>query len=617
MVFRSSAMYRLAPVVLPLLESLAALLLCIPPGWIVARRVTTDRLTRLLLSPLLSYFLFYQIELASYAFHLPPEVASPLCLAVSVACAAFVLWGSERRRDLVSSFHLQGMSLWVAVVSFALGLQASLVVCGVGSWGNDWHEHYYRSLLFAEHWPPTTTFSAMQWTVPARGPLFNATCAVFLGLFGREFWTYQAIATVLNTTGLLAIGMALRDFAGVRERSALLMSAAMYSIAPFAVTEIAYPWTKFLTLAYILCGLRFLLVGLESDRPLRPLLWSSLSFALGILTHYYVAIPAAICALYYLASRRRAALRPAAAAATLGALIIAPWVLYSVLTFGFAGTFGANSTVRSAGSSEPSYPTVVAANLLSSTFPTSVRHVFPDLAPSGVPFLLSADSSGRWRARAEEQDPLTVWMIDLVNGNFSILGTLGLAGILTILAAALTWDRRRQARPPAPPPPSPPLPGPTALWTALLVAGILLTVMAYPRYADNGLRGAGLHLYILLMPLLAIRELRGAPRALLASLVILFLVESAIVSGAFLALQAREVPMRLTAAGLVGVPGAALDLLYIKNYALKRASGLVFLSDYLGRGQLLFSLLTTVLAVATFTFVAASTSASEAESATK
>jgi hypothetical protein len=599
-------MVRLLPFLLPLLEALAVMLLCIAPGWVVARRATSDRLTRLLLSALLSYFLFYQIGSIFYALQLPPLGAAPLSAGITLAAAAFILFGVERRREFFSSLHREGLLLWAAVVVFALSLQATAVGCGAGSWGNDWHEHYSRSLLFAEHRPPTTTFSAMHWTVPARGPLFNAACAAFLGLFGREFWSYQVIATVLNTTGVLAVGMALRDFAGVRERPALLMSALLYSIAPLAVTEITYPWTKFLTLAYILCALRFFLLALASDRPRRPLLWSSLCFALGILTHYYVAIPAAICALYYLASRRSDAIRPVAAAATLGALILAPWILYCLVTFGFAVTFGSNSTVRSASNADgSSYPLVVAGNLLSSTFPANVRHVFPEFARSWSPVLLSADASGSWSIRDEDQDPFTLWMIDLINGNFSILGTLGLAGMLAILAAAWLWDRRRQsAAAPAPSPPS--LPGPTTLWITLLAAGTVLTVMAYPRYADNGLRGAGLHLYILLLPLLAIRELRAAPRALLVALTAVFLVESAIVSGAFLTLQAREVPMRLTEAGLVGAPGAALDPLYIENYALKRASGLVFLSDYLGQARLMFSLLATVLAVAAFTVVVAS-----------
>jgi hypothetical protein len=606
-------MYQLLPFIRPLVETVAVILLCIPPGWVVARHATGDRLTRLLLSPLLSYFVFYQIALACYVLHLPSLAAPLLALGISAGAAGFIFARAERRRELGSSFHVEGLLLWMAVAVFALGLQATLVGCGTGSWGNDWHEHYERSLLFAEHLPPTTTFSAMHWTVPARGPLFNATCAVFFGMFGRAFWSYQAIATVLNTTGVLAVGMALRDFAGVRERTALLMSGLTYAIAPLAVTEIAYPWTKFLTLAYLLCGLRFFLVGLEADRSLRPLLWSFLSFALGILTHYYVAIPAAICGAYYLVSRRGAAIRPANAAAALSAVVIAPWVLYCIVTFGFAGTFGANSTVRSAAEAGEPYPLVVAGNLLSSTFPTNVRHVFPHFARSWYPVLLSADASGRWFPHTQEQDPFTLWMIDLVNGNFSILGTLGLAGMLTVLAAAVMWDRRRQASPPVPPLPSPPLPGPTSLWISLLGAGIVLTVMAYPRYADNGLRGAGLHLYILLMPLLAVRQLRDAPRTLLVALTVVFLVESAIVSGAFLALQAREVPVRLTDTGFVGLPGTALDPLYIKNYFLKRASGLVFLSDYLGQARLMFSLLATVLAGAVFAFVATSPQLPESE----
>jgi hypothetical protein len=119
------------------------------------------------------------------------------------------------------------------------------------------------------------------------------------------------------------------------------------------------------------------------------------------------------------------------------------------------------------------------------------------------------------------------------------------------------------------------------------------------------------------MPLLAVRQLRGAPRALLVSLSAIFLVESVLVSGAFLALQAREVPMRLSAAGPLGMPGAAFEHAYIQNYTLKLTSGLVFLSDYLGQARSMFSVIAIVLAVALFAIVATSSFASGGEATTK
>lgn len=599
-------MVRLLPLALPLVESWCAIALCVVAGWPIARLSTADRLMRLLIAALVGYFLYYQIDFAGYAFGFPLPAAPLASLGLSMSAAAWISSSGKRRREFLATFHGEAMLLWFAVICFALGLQAALVGCGAGSWGNDWHEHFSRTLLFSEHRSPATTFSAMRWTVPARGPLFNATCAVFFGLFGDQFWNYQVFSTALNTTSVLAVAAALRDFAGIRERSALLMSAVFVAISPFAVTEIAYPWTKLLTVAYILCALRFFLIALEAPSDGRSLLWSSFFFALGILTHYYVAIPALICGAYWFARRRLEGSRGAAAAAAVGVLTVAPWILYCLITFGFSGTFASNSTVRSATAGGAPYPVVVAGNLLSSTLPVSVRHDLPAFAQSRMPVLLAADSSGRWVELPEEKNELTLWMLDLINGNFSILGTLGLAGMFAVLFAALAWDRDRQ-RLRLSVQPAPPVSGPTEFWAALLPAGVLLTVMSYPQYADNGLRGAGLHVYILLIAVLAVRHLRGAPRPVLVALGALFLIESAIGSGAFVALQSRPVPLRLTDAGFVAEPGAAVDPLYIKNYALKLESGLVFLSDYFGPARFAFSLLATVLSLGAFAWAALQT----------
>jgi hypothetical protein len=68
--------------------------------------------------------------------------------------------------------------------------------------------------------------------------------------------------------------------------------------------------------------------------------------------------------------------------------------------------------------------------------------------------------------------------------------------------------------------------------------------------------------------------------------------------------------MRVTDAGIVAGPGAAVDPLYIKNYALKLQSGLVFLSDYLGAARFAFSLLAIVSSLTAFAYVALPASAS-------
>jgi hypothetical protein len=108
-------------------------------------------------------------------------------------------------------------------------------VYGGVTWFGDWYEHYERSILFLDHLPPETRFHLGIWTLPARGPIFNATAAFFMRILGRDFASHQVFATGLNTLAILPMALLLRDVDRLNQKTAILLGAGLFGLSPFAV----------------------------------------------------------------------------------------------------------------------------------------------------------------------------------------------------------------------------------------------------------------------------------------------------------------------------------------------------------------------------------------------
>src|SRR5262249_20066143 len=153
---------------------------------------------------------------------------------------------------------------------------------------------------FLQHRSLETTIGP--WSVAARGPLFNATCARILELVGRDdYAAYQVSAIVLNTTMVLPLALLVRDLAGFPERRAIAFAAAVTTAMPFFFWNATFTWTKLGATAYVLAGAHLAATGLRTGR-LRRAAWSLPFLGAGFLTHYFVFVYAALLGTYLTAA---------------------------------------------------------------------------------------------------------------------------------------------------------------------------------------------------------------------------------------------------------------------------------------------------------------------------
>jgi hypothetical protein len=222
----------------PFCQVTIGILLLVVPGWCLANRLKFDPLTKLLVATVASCTLMYLLALGAY-------LASPVT---------------------PEPLPLGGLLAWLSLTIWILAMQSRVVTYGSGDWYGDWHEHYERAIFFLDHEPASTVFLG-HWTVPARAPMFNAVAALLMAAFGRDFADYQSVATLLNTFWLLPMALLMRDIGQRAERTALFWSVALLGIAPFAVQQETFTWTKAFTFAFILGGIHLYRLGLVENRP--------------------------------------------------------------------------------------------------------------------------------------------------------------------------------------------------------------------------------------------------------------------------------------------------------------------------------------------------------------
>lgn len=593
---------RLTFLLVPLVEAALVVALSILPGWFLTKGLRRDPLARLLAAIVASYTLLYLLEFGAYVVSGPAWLPPVLALLLASVSLAQIVRG---RGDGGERFPWRAALAWFGLVSWLIALQSFVVAYGAASWFGDWYEHYERTIFFVDQLPPTTRFLLNLWTLPARGPAFNASAAIFLVIFGKSFWVYQIVATVLNSFLVIPLALLVRDVGRVEESKALLISAVLLAVAPFAVAQETVTWTKFFTGGLFLAGVYFYLRS-PRDGERQALGWSMASFTLGVLSHYLIipmAAPFGVHALYSVVRKRLpvlALLYPTAACA----LLLATWFVYSIAVFGVRGTVTAHtafneevqaSLAATQEAASRSQTENFVGNVVATLVPSSLRHDLPALVQSplvGVP----RTAGDRWlppeakEARAREE-----WLADLVNNADSVAGELGLAGIAALLYVA--WARGRSRRDEAPPDAAWEGPG-SLFW--LLSAFAVLAVFAWTAhlYAPHGLAHVGLQPYVLLVAVFLVRRLRGAPPYVSRALVALFLIESAVSTAALLALQSRVLPISVSAGGVTQVARVDANPTYVQNYILKLENGATFLADVLADTQRPFALLAASIAAA-------------------
>jgi hypothetical protein len=332
-------------------------------------------------------------------------------------------------------------------------------------------------------------------------------------------------------------------------------------------------------------------------------------FTAGILAHYLVIVFIVFFAIHflYVAIQRgwqwQAIAYPAAACTVL----IATWGIYLLPTFGLQATVTANSTV--------------------SMFPVPYRahasHFLSNLIATTVPYSWRLGWEGRGKApRIEQRDlrlsPMlgptnaelntrTEWFSALANNDSSLFGMLGIAGMIGVGTATVRAIRQPKQRWPilmARGDVAAAGPG-WKFWLIFFAIGIPLNILAFPDYYPVGVASVTLAPYALLTAVLLFRMLGDLSKWFSGALVAVFLAESALITGAIMHLQERQVPMILSAQPVepertpqvMLTANLGLNKIYVDNYILKLNTKAVFMSDRLGDLTGPFALIAVVISM--------------------
>lgn len=344
--------------------------LVVAPGIRALRRLDIRPLERLCLSIALSLLLMASGAGAIYLLQLPPvawQLLAVLLLLVGVA-------GKSDLRALASSPEVRPLvAPFVLLVLFVLSLLALVRNYAGGDWVGDWREHYERALFFVRALPVETLFLGAS-SMPSRPPLANAAVAVVLAQVGDGFAAFQVTSALLSLLVFWPVCL-LAVRAGLPPAVAGWIGAALLAGNAMAVQNALYPWTKLPAAFFVLTGAALYVQGLREEGSGRTEA-SFACLAAGSLAHYSSAPYLLFFGFHHLARvvRGRADPRQLARVVLIGLLLMGPWVLWALSTYGAAVTFASNTSVTDARKlTLAQNVTKVAQNLLNTLVPHVLR----------------------------------------------------------------------------------------------------------------------------------------------------------------------------------------------------------------------------------------------------
>jgi hypothetical protein len=548
---------------------LALCLLLIPlSGWWLAVRLWSDPLVRFTAACLTGVAVLAGVETLVYALGFPPWVA-----LVALACVCLFSARSLAGTFRSAEFEWPALLAWGGTAAILVAATLRYAVHGYGDTAWDWYEHWLRSLIFLTHAPVTTKIGI--YTIPARGPLFNAAAALLMRVSGSShYWVFQIIAIAFNSLICLPFALILESVSGLSRRRALLVGAGVCILVPFFFWNNTYSWTKDLTAAYVLIGIHGYLTAFrkgDGAGMARSLAW----FAVGFLSHFLALLYAVTLGLHLVYVRRhQLPIRGLIHAALVWAVLLVPWFGYLFFTFGVQGALGANTTVggyyvtRDLQGRALPFGRVLIVNLFSDLFPS--HSIMPS---SESPTCATITVKGSEKEIGE--GPCTPGFN--TNGIYSILGYSGIVAFQMAVVGLLLL--RREIRE-----------GRFLLW--LLGAGLLFNLLPIRWIDPGGTFGENLQAWCLVLFAVAVRGLLRLPRAAITAVTVAMFAEFAVADIRSVRQQSAVLPLAQHESALRGNPplGTTLpvpvsDTLfrtgfsYHRNYVYKISGGAVYFRD--------------------------------------
>jgi hypothetical protein len=535
---------------------------------------------RLFVTAAFNFALFYLLEWLTYIISLPIWFPAFVALVLTATSVYLIL-----SKKVPLSLTVSGLVFWAVLAIWVLSFQLGVVVYGGANWFGDWREHYERALFFLEQKPLDTQFLLNMWPLTARGPLFNSSAAALMSVFGKDFWVYQIIATVLNTFAVVPFALLIQSMVKIKQAAAHWLSLSIMMFAPFAFQMELYTNTKFFTLAFILGAIYLYRRGVRTDRPSWAI-GGMIVFSLGFLAHYLVFPFALFFAghFFFVTAKRKWGVKPLLFSFLGCGILVSSWFLYLFLHFGLEKTLKSNSSIGqsyskfyevASGKSIRS-KNVIEENLLTTIIPYSFRRNWEGIA--AAPVIVQKDGRFGKAFEPQESDSTFEWYCDLINNQGSLLSNIGIAGILGLYLAAgwlvrnsgILQNRAKQAK--------------TLLgwkfWALFFGIGIPLNIALSPNPSPHGTAHLNLQIFVCLTAIWIFKYSQNIPNAIKQALGIIFVAESLVTLWAWISLLNRPVPIFMNEAEKLFANGElGLNVFYVNNFILKLKTHSIFLSE--------------------------------------
>jgi len=233
---------------------------------------------------------------------------------------------------------------WLCLAGWGLGWQAMVVNYSGASWCNDWVEHYDRVHFFLARWPVEFRFLEM-YALPARPPLANLCNAGLMSVAGGGFAHFQLFATLFGSLVFFPLTVLLRLQGGSPRAEIHLLLLLMLS--PLFVQNATFPWTKLPAAFFVLLAITQLGPDGQGGAGSR-LRFGCLMLAGAMLAHYsagpwILGLGAAWAWSQRHAWRDPGQIRRVSGAILAAGLLLATWVIWSLLVYGPQATWAANN----------------------------------------------------------------------------------------------------------------------------------------------------------------------------------------------------------------------------------------------------------------------------------
>src|SRR6266540_14169 len=240
----------------------------------------------------------------------------------------------------------------IALGLFALGSLGTLLLTPVSGGAyriGDWLAHWFLVLVYlGQPLPDTRLFvnRVGDFGVVSRPPLYNLESGVLVGVLDGQFWPFQISGAALGIPLAAVVVLWARNVGGM---PAARLAAPLCALSPFLIQNVTYPWPKVLAALFVLLFLHLVrgaALARASRRRGQTVVLAAACASFGYLAHPSSALYVLPTALWLGVRRPRPLLQTGPPAWGLGLLIVmlvlAPWHLWAIATFGLRATVEAS-----------------------------------------------------------------------------------------------------------------------------------------------------------------------------------------------------------------------------------------------------------------------------------